>query len=76
MSDKKNKKKSYTNSITQQKVNCNTHINICRFCNSSNLSTKPALAKGYEKIFCGACGKYQGLVKQAIASNNNQEVGA
>ncbi|NES64098.1 MAG: hypothetical protein F6K24_01950 [Okeania sp. SIO2D1] len=61
--------------ITQQKKNSNTHINICKYCNSSNLSTKPALAKGYEKIFCNNCGKYQGLVK-AIASNNNQEVGA
>ncbi len=60
----------------KQKALGNSQESQCRFCNSTNLIIKPALAKGYEKIICSDCGKFQKLNKQvlAIASNKNQEV--
>ncbi len=60
----------------KQKSEENRQKSQCRFCNSTNLIIKPALAKGYEKIICSDCGRFQKLVKPAIASNKNQEVEA
>lgn len=57
----------------KQKSEENRQKSQCKFCNSDNLITKPALAKGYEKIVCSDCGRFQELVKP---TSSNQEVSA